>query len=81
MTLESSIDKIPSYVLDAFPDFFVDELLAYEKVCNEDDGSIKCSIMKKNRLVDISSTLKALEVSKQYPQQYIDLLWDIYPAI
>ena len=81
MTLSSPINNIPSYVLDAFPSFFVDELLAYEKACKEDDGSIQYSIIKKNRLVDISSTLKGLEVSKQYTQQYIDLLWDIYPAV
>ena len=77
MELTPKINKIPKEILEVLPKYFIEELEAYEKACSENLSSIE----RKFRLVAISSDLKAMEVSKEYPQEIIEKLWDIYPSI
>lgn len=77
MILETKINQIPDYILQILPDFFIEELKAYEEACRDK----KPNHVKKDRLVDISASLKVIELSKKYPQSYIDTLWTIYPIL
>lgn len=70
------IEKVPKHILKALPQDLIIEMYNYEIVCLKGEPSY----IQKIRLAEISSSLKVIELSNRYPQEYIDTLWDIYPC-
>lgn len=70
------IEKVPKHILRVLPQDLIIEMYNYEITCLKGEPTY----VQKLKLCEISSSLKAIELAREYPQEYIDLLWDIYPV-